>query len=307
MAFERNSSNPKLSYSIVDGVHYGVPVDNSTVIFAYRTDLLEQVGKTIDDMTGATWADVTKVGEDVYAKTGKYLFSCSGDNGDLIYIMMQSEGVAEFKDGEPYITENETMHRVCETIVDMAKKNVCYLANSWSDYIDQSIQGDMVAGVVQGNWIIPTMEAVTENSGKWQITTIPTLDGGEGYASNGGSSLYITANCGNVDLAKSFLAYTFGGSTQTYDNALRDGGVVTTVLKCADSNVYNEGVEFFNNEPIYKQIVEMSENVPIIEQSDYHVRAGVYLTTAVINTINGSNLDDELANAEQQLRFEMGL
>lgn len=297
----------KLSYSIVDGVHYGVPVDNSTVIFAYRTDLLEQVGKTIDDMTGATWADVTKVGEDVYAKTGKYLFSCSGDNGDLIYIMMQSEGVAEFKDGEPYITENETMHRVCETIVDMAKKNVCYLANSWSDYIDQSIQGDMVAGVVQGNWIIPTMEAVTENSGKWEITTIPTLDGGEGYASNGGSSLYITANCGNVDLAKSFLAYTFGGSTQTYDNALRDGGVVTTVLKCADSNVYNEGVEFFNNEPIYKQIVEMSENVPIIEQSDYHVRAGVYLTTAVINTINGSNLDDELANAEQQLRFEMGL
>ena len=188
----------KLSYSIVDGVHYGVPVDNSTVIFAYRTDLLEQVGKTIDDMTGATWADVTKVGEDVYAKTGKYLFSCSGDNGDLIYIMMQAEGVAEFKDGEPYITENETMHRVCETIVDMAKKNVCYLANSWSDYIDQSIQGDMVAGVVQGNWIIPTMEAVTENSGKWQITTIPTLDGGEGYASNGGCGLYITANCGNV-------------------------------------------------------------------------------------------------------------
>ena len=235
------------------------------------------------------------------------LFSCSGDNGDLIYIMMQAEGVAEFKDGEPYITENETMHRVCETIVDMAKKNVCYLANSWSDYIDQSIQGDMVAGVVQGNWIIPTMEAVTENSGKWQITTIPTLDGGEGYASNGGSGLYITANCGNVDLAKSFLAYTFGGSTQTYDNALRDGGVVTTVLKCADSDVYNEGVEFFNNEPVYKQIVEMSENVPIIEQSDYHVRAGVYLTTAVINTINGSNLDDELANAEQQLRFEMGL
>ena len=25
-------------------------------------------------------------------------------------------------------------------------------------------------------------------------------------------------------------------------------------------------MEFFNNEPVYKQIVEMSENVPIIEQ-----------------------------------------
>ena len=165
----------------------------------------------------------------------------------------------------------------------------------------------MVAGVLNGNWIIPTMEAVTENSGKWEITTIPTLDGGEGYASNGGCGLYITANCGNVDLAKSFLAYTFGGSTQTYDNALRDGGVVTTVLKCADSDVYNEGVAFFNNEPIYKQIVEMGSHVPVIEQSDYHFRAGVYLIPAIINTVNGSKLDDELANAEQQLRFEMGL
>lgn len=300
-------SKEKLSYSIVDGVHYGVPVDNSTVIFAYRTDLLAEVGKTVDDMTGIKWSDLTDIGEQVYAKTGKYLFSTSADGGDLVYMMMQSEGVAEFKDGEPWITGNETLHRVCETIVDMGKRKACYLANSWSDYIDQSIQGDMVAGVLNGNWIIPTMEAVTENSGKWEITTIPTLDGGEGYASNGGCGLYITANCGNVDLAKSFLAYTFGGSTQTYDNALRDGGVVTTVLKCADSDVYNEGVEFFNNEPIYKQIVEMGSHVPVIEQSDYHFRAGVYLITAIINTVNGSKLDDELANAEQQLRFEMGL
>ena len=66
-------------------------------------------------------------------------------------MMMQSEGVAEFKDGEPWITENETLHRVCETIVDMGKRKACYLANSWSDYIDQSIQGDMVAGVLNGN------------------------------------------------------------------------------------------------------------------------------------------------------------
>lgn len=300
-------SKEKLSYSVVEGVHYGVPVDNSTVIFAYRTDLLAEVGKTVDDMTGITWAELTDIGEQLYAKTGKYLFSTSADGGDLVYMMMQSEGVSEFKDGEPWIVENKTLHRVCEAIVEMGKRKVCYLANSWSDYIDQSIQGDLVAGVLNGNWIIPTIEAVTDNAGKWQITTIPTLDGGEGYASNGGCSLYITANCGNVELAKKFLAYTFGGSTQTYDNALRDGGVVTTVLKCAESEAYSEGVAYFNDEPIYKKIVEMGAYVPVIEQNDYHFRAGVYLITAIMNTISGSDLDDELATAEQQLRFEMGL
>ena len=42
----------KLSYGLIDGQHYGVPVDNGTAIFAYRVDLLEQAGYTIDDMTG---------------------------------------------------------------------------------------------------------------------------------------------------------------------------------------------------------------------------------------------------------------
>ena len=44
----------KLSYSTVDGTHYGFPVDAGTAIFAYRTDLLEQAGYTIDDVTGIT-------------------------------------------------------------------------------------------------------------------------------------------------------------------------------------------------------------------------------------------------------------
>lgn len=297
----------KLSYSTIGGVHYGFPVDNGTVITAYRTDLLAEVGKTIDDMKGISWPDFIKVGEEVYAKTGKYLMCMDGDGNDLIYLMMQAEGQSQFKNGEPFFTGNDTLRSVIATIVEMAQKKVCYLANSWSDYTDQAIQGDMVAGIMNGNWIIPTMKKVTENSGKWEITTMPTLNGGDGYASNGGSSLYITANCKDVDLAKAFLAYTFGGSAQTYDNALRDGGVITTVAKCGESDVYNEGVEFFNNTPVYAQIVEMSTHVPVVEQNDYHYRARSYLAAGIINVINGADLDEEIANAESQLRFEMGL
>lgn len=300
-------SAEKLSYSTIGGVHYGFPVDNGTVITAYRTDLLAEAGYTIDDMTGISWTDFIKVGEDVYAKTGKYLMCMDGDGNDLIYIMMQAEGESQFKDGVPNIAGNETLKSICSVIVEMAQKNVCYLTNSWSDYTDQAIQGDMVAGVMNGNWIIPTMQKVTDNSGKWEITSMPTLNGGEGYASNGGSSLYITANCSNVELAKSFLAYTFGGSTETYDNALRDGGVITTVAKCGESEVYNEGVAFFNDQPIYAKIVEMGTHVPVVEQSDYHYRARSYLAAAIINVINGSDLDSEIENADSQLRFEMGL
>lgn len=303
-----NVGAEKQSYSTINGVHYGFPVDNGTAIFAYRTDLLAEAGYTIDDMTGCTWEKFLEVGKEVYAKTGKYLLCMDGDGNDLFYLMMQAEGESQWKDGEPFITGNEKLVKIFNILAEMAKSNVLYLANDWSDYTDQAITGDMVAGVCNGNWIIPTIKNVPENSGKWEITSMPTLAGGEGYAANGGSSLYITSNCKNQKLAKDFLAYTFGnGSTATYDDALRNGGVIACVSTAAESDVYNEGVEYFNNQAIYAKIVEMGAHVPVIEQSDYHYSLRRFLAAALINTINGADAETELKSAEEQIRFEMGL
>ncbi len=69
----------KLSYSIINGKHYGMPVDNGTAIFAYRTDLLQEAGYTIKDVTGISWDKWIEIGKTVYEKTGKYLMSMDGD------------------------------------------------------------------------------------------------------------------------------------------------------------------------------------------------------------------------------------
>ena len=301
-----NFAAEKLNFSTIDGVHYGMPVDGGTVICAYRVDLLEQAGHTIDELTGCTWDEFEQIALDVKEATGKYMMCMNSDGNDLVYMMLQAEGVSQFKDGKPYITDNETLVQVVDKIVKFVNEGICLLPNSWEDYTNTAIQGDQVAGVMNGNWIIPTIEAVPENSGKWEITSMPTFSGEEGYASNGGSSLYITANCQNVDLAKDFLAYTFGGSTVTYDNEKKNGGVVTTYAPAGESAVYQEGVEYFNDQPIYADIAEMTTKVPIVEQSPYHYSARNYVGSAIINIINGADTASALKDAEDQLNFEMG-
>lgn len=300
-----NFGEEKLSYSTINGEHYGFPVDNGTVIFAYRVDLLEECGYTLDDVTGITWDEFIEIGKAVKEKTGKYLLSMDGDGNDLFYMMLQAEGASQFKDGKAYITENKTLVDIVDVMHRMSEAGVLYLANDWTAYTDESIKGDMVAGVMNGNWIIPTIEQVAENSGKWEITTMPTLTGKEGYASNGGSSLYITSNCKKTDLAKDFLAKTFGGSTTTYDKALTDGGVITCCISAGTSDVYNQGVAYFNDQPIYSKIVEMGSHVQVIEQSDYHYDARTYLAAAMVNINNGSDIESELATAEENLKFAM--
>lgn len=300
----------KLSYSTIDGVHYGVPVDNGTAIFAYRTDVLEECGYTLADLTGISWDRWLEIARDVKAKTGYALLSMNHSGDDLPYMLMQTEGLSQWKDGQPNFVENEPLHRVIEVIVTGAKDGTILLANSWSEYSDQTIVGNQVAGVLNGNWIIPTIEQVAENSGKWGLTTLPTLDGGkEGYAANGGSSLYITGNCQNLELAKEFLAYTFGGgegSMETYDNALRDGGVITCCISAGQSDVYQEGVEYFGGQAIYSDIVAMGAFVPVIEQNDYHYTARTYIGNAITNIINGGDLMSQLQDAQDQVEFEMG-
>ena len=295
----------KQSYSTIDGVHYGVPVDNGTAIMAYRVDLLEEAGYTIDDMKGITWEKFLEVGKAVYEKTGKALLSMDGSGNDLPYMMLQAEGVSLWKDGKPFIVGNEKLKRVVELLIEMEKEHVLILANDWTGYTNETIMQDQVAGVLNGNWIIPTMTQVEANAGKWQITSMPTLDGGEGYATNGGSSLYITGNCKNVDLAKKFLAYTFGGSKQTYDEALRKGGVVTCCISAGQSEVYGEGVAFFNNQPVYTEIVEMGAKIIPVEESPFHYVLRGYLGTAMQQIKDGADIDTALKEAEDATVFYM--
>ena len=300
----------KLSYSTIEGVHYGAPVDNGTAIFAYRTDVLEQCGYTIADVTGISWDRWLEIAKEVKDKTGYALLSMDHSGDDLPYMMMQAEGLSQWQDGKPNFVDNEPLKKIIEVIVQGANDGSIILANSWSEYTDQTIMGDQVAGVMNGNWIIPTISQVADNSGKWALTTLPTIDGGkEGYAANGGSSLYITGNCKNVELAKQFLAYTFGGgegSMETYDNALRNGGVITCCLSAGTSDVYQEGVEFFGGQAIYSDIVAMGAFVPVIEQSDFHYNARTYIGNAITNIQNGADLATELQFAQDQVNFEMG-
>ncbi|MCR5790557.1 MAG: ABC transporter substrate-binding protein [Lachnospiraceae bacterium] len=305
-----NLGAEKISYSTINGKHYGAPVDNGTAVFAYRTDVLEECGYTIDDVTSISWEKWLEIAREVKEKTGYAMLSMDHSGDDLPYMMLQAEGLSQWKDNTtPVLVGNDAFKSIIEVIVEGANDGTIILANSWGDYTDQTIIGNQVAGVMNGNWIIPTIEQVDENSGKWAITTLPTLEGGkEGYASNGGSSLYITANCSKPELARDFLAYTFGGgdgAIETYDAALKNGGVITCCISAGKSDVYQEGVEYFNGQAIYADIVEMGSHVPVIQQSDFHYNLRTLINTLITNVQNGADIDSEIQSAQDQIEFEI--
>ena len=106
----------KTAYSVVDGKNYGVPFDNGAVIACYRTDILEQAGYTIEDLTDSTWDEFQTIGEDVLAKTGYALNSTEAGEPDLVMMMLQSAGASLFdENGNPTIADNDALKKCDET------------------------------------------------------------------------------------------------------------------------------------------------------------------------------------------------
>ena len=74
----------KLAASVVDGKNYGVPFDNGTDVAIYRTDVLEQAGYTIDDLTDIRKEKIAFV----LLAVAKYYNNVSSDNNNRMYMSM---------------------------------------------------------------------------------------------------------------------------------------------------------------------------------------------------------------------------
>lgn len=299
----------KLAASTIDGKNYGVPFDNGTEIACYRKDILDQAGYTIDDLTDIDWDQFIKIGEDVYDKTGYSLLSVQAGSSDLIYQMLQSAGLSTWTDdNKPDIAGNENIKQCVEIYQEMVNKHVLAVVNSWDEYIATFTSGK-TAGVINGCWILASIQTATDQSGKWGLTNMPKLPGistATNYSNQGGSTWAITTNCKNTKLAEDFLAKTFAGSKELYDTILPSSGALSTWLPASESDVYNEPQAFFDGQTIYKDITEFASKTPSVNLGVYYTEANTALATVVANVTGGADIDSELETAQKTVEFNMG-
>jgi lactose/L-arabinose transport system substrate-binding protein len=295
------------AFSTVDGVNYGVPFDAGTAISALRTDLIAEAGLTTADFTDITWDKYIELGKQVKDKTGKAMLSGPAGSSDMIMMMLQSAGASLFDDqGNPTIVDNAALNTAVETYTRLVKEGIFVEVNSWDEYIGGFINGN-IAGVVNGVWIAGTIQTAEDQSGKWEITNLPKLDGVDGatnYSANGGSSWAISKT-GDFDLAADFLKSTFAGSTEFYDIILPKAGAVANWIPAGGSAVYAEPQPFFNDQPVFQMVVEFGAKVPANNTGVYYYEARDAVSAALTKVIGGGDMAAALAEAQSTVEFAM--
>ena len=302
-------SEAKVAYSTLDGKNYGVPFDNGAAISCYRTDMLEQAGYTVDDFTDITWDDFMEKAKVVKEKTGQPLLTQQAGSTDIIMMMIQSVGASCFtEDGKANIVDNEAVKKAVEIYSQMVKDGTLLEVTDWDQYV-ASINNGTVAGVINGCWIMATVTAQEDQSGKWAVTNMPKMEGvGEAsnYSNNGGSSWAVTSNCKKPDVAVDFLKSTFGGSTELYDDLIAKGALATWAPS-GDSDVYNQEVPFFSNDKVYAKIVDFATKTPsnVTGPFYYDARDAIGVALSQI-TQQGIDIGTALQEAQDTVDFTMG-
>ena len=300
----------KQAYSTLNGVHYGVPFDNGAVIGAYRIDILEKAGLTADDFKDITWSKFIELGKQVKEKTNTPLLTVTAGTNDLIMMMLQSAGSSMFKeDGSLNIVDNTVLRKALEIYQELYKAGILVEVTDWDQYI-AAIQSGSTAAVINGCWIIGSITAAKDLSGKWAINNMPKFDDVEGatnYSNNGGSSWAITSKSENQKLAIDFLNTTFAGSVELYETILPSAGALATYLPAGNSDVYSKPQEFFGGKPIYSLITEFAGKIPSNITGAYYYDARNAVSVGLSNVIQkGANIEDELKAAQETVEFNMG-
>ena len=303
-------SAAKVAYSTVDGTNYGVPFDNGAVVNCLRTDLLEQAGYTVDDFTDITWSDYMEKAKVVLEKTGLPMLTAQAGSPDIIMEMLQSCGASLFnEDGTGNIAENDVLKKCVEIYAQMVADGTLVEVTDWDQYIS-SLNSSTVASTFNGCWIMASIQAAEDQSGKWAITNMPKLDDVENatnYSNNGGSSWAISSNTSHKDLAVDFLNATFAGSTELYDDVISKGALATWA-PAGESDAYNVPVDFYGGDTVYAKIVDFATKTPANTTGAFYYDARDAVGVALSNiTQTGADGASELQTAQETLDFNMGM
>ena len=299
----------KIKLMTVDGKKYGVPFDSGVVGFFYRRDLLAQAGIKPEDLNNITWDQFIDIGKKVKEKTGKAMISADPSDGGLIRIMLQSAGQWYFdKGGKPNLTNNAALKEAVTMYKEILTSNITKQETGWNNWVASFNNGN-VASVISGVWIIGSIKAAKDQSGKWAVAPIPRLNDSSSvnYSNLGGSSWYVLNDSPNKDAAIDFLKTMYDGNDEFYQTILTNQGAMGTYLPAQNGSAYSSPDPFFGGQKVFLDLSDYMKKVPSINYGMYTYEADSAIMAVMPDVYSGKlSVDDALKKAQDQLNNQIG-
>lgn len=253
----------KISECSVGGKLVAYPWDAGPCGMFYRTDIFEEAGIRAEDIV--TWDDFIEAGKTIKEQTGVAMLPLATARKDTTYrmLLMQLGGFYFDEAGHTAVNSPESVQAM-EMVQNIYAAGITVNDNSWDDFI-AALSGSKIACVPEAVWLAGSIkDAAPDQTGKWGVMDLPRFDRDKeaGGASNGGSVLAVPSSSKSKEAAVEFVKFAMTdeeGNVEGFTNY----GLYPSYIPSLDSDVFQEGDEFFGGQKIYDVFDEVGKKVPM--------------------------------------------
>jgi lactose/L-arabinose transport system substrate-binding protein len=298
----------KLGELTLGGKVWGFPWDAAPSGIFYRTDMFKDAG--VDPTTIKTWDDYIAAGKKIVAKTnGKVKMIPIDLKGDdpLYRQLLNQMGTFYFdKDGTTVLNGSESV-KAMTLVKKMNDSGIVYNNDGWDSLVTATKTG-LVATVPFGVWWAGTLQdQCKDSSGKWGVIPFPTIEGTSNTAAAlGGSTVMIPSTTKNKALAVAFAKFAMTDKDSIMAG-FKQYGLYPSYTPCYSDPMFDEGVEYFGGQKIWKTFADIAKNIPTMNFTENYAEAHTSVVNAQAKiTLNKGDVKTTMDDLQKEVSGKFG-
>jgi multiple sugar transport system substrate-binding protein len=192
-----------------DGQQYGIPKDQDAWTFVYNADVFTKLGVTDVPTSNWTWADMTRIAEEIKAKQSSpasvpmyYNYTFNNGVASLIHAL----GGDVLKDGKASVSSTDGP-KAMDMIKDLQDRGLIPKVADSADFnpVSSLISGDLAMAEIP-SWNLSLLSKADVPSGTFHVVRMPSVDGSWTTDTNG-LAYVMNANSPQKDAAWKLIEF----------------------------------------------------------------------------------------------------
>lgn len=278
----------------------GFPWDAAPCGIFYREDLFEEAGVNPEDIE--TWDDFIEAGKKMNDIGVKMLPLAAAKNTNVFGILMNQLGTFYFDEDGNTVLNSEEAIKAMNLVKKMYDSDITYDNVNWDGLVTASKEGKIATVPTAVWWAGTLQDECEEGSGKWKVMKLPVVESGVKYgAVSGGSNIMVPAGAENKEAALEFVKFAMT-DMDAQINAFSKYGLYPSYTPCYKEPVFDEEVEYFGGQKIWKFFTEIGEDIPELNYTENFDEASDHVVDAQARILlKGADVEKTLNELQENL------
>jgi lactose/L-arabinose transport system substrate-binding protein len=283
---------------------FALPWDSGPCALFYRRDFFEQAG--VDPATLNTWDDYLAAGTTIKAKTGKRLLIMDSKQDSTLGMLLQQQGQGWFTDGKVAVASPAAEHALT-LMKQLNDHGLVDFEDGWDGLVSATHDGKVATTPTAAWWDGTLTSEMADLKGKFGVVPLPAFArGGCRTSNNGGSTLSVTAQSKNPELAWAFISFLLADKANQA-SMMQTEGLFPAYLPALDAPYFQQPDPYYAGQKTMQLFAGLDSTIPSIENTPDDSKASDIVNTAVNEVLhNGADPGTVLRSAARQIATATG-